>query len=242
MIKLEGVTKRFGDVVAVDDVSFEVISGEIVGFLGPNGAGKTTTMRLITGFLAADTGSITVEELDVQAEPVKVKQKIGYLPEDNPLYPYLQVEEYLKFIAEVRQLSLNDYYDRLISVCGLKQVLHKSISQLSRGFRQRVGLAAAMIHNPAVLILDEPTSGLDPNQIIEIRSLIKELGQEKTVILSTHILSEVEATCDRIIIIDKGRIVGQGTVKALTTDVDKSLEQVFRELTLGQETEKEKVG
>ncbi|MBU0708967.1 ATP-binding cassette domain-containing protein [Patescibacteria group bacterium] len=238
MIKLENVTKKFGQTIAVDKVSFEAKSGEILGFLGPNGAGKTTTMRLITGFMKPDQGEILVDGLNVTTEPVEVKKRIGYLPEDNPLYQYQKVNEYLEFIAGVREVARNERFDKLIQTCGLVEVISKTIGKLSKGYRQRVGLAAAMLHDPPVLIMDEPTSGLDPNQIVEIRSLIKELGKEKTVILSTHILSEADATCDRVIIINKGRIVGQGTVRELTTDADKSLEQVFREVTLGEGQDK----
>ncbi|MBU1110384.1 ATP-binding cassette domain-containing protein [Patescibacteria group bacterium] len=233
MIELKEVTKKFNNTIAVDNISLKVKQGEVLGFLGPNGAGKTTTMRLITGFLAPDSGSVIVDNMSVEIKPVEIKKRIGYLPEDNPLYTYFTAREYLNFIAAAREVTTDDGFKKLTRVCGINEIIDKSISQLSRGYRQRVGLAATMLHDPMILILDEPTSGLDPNQIAEIRSLIKELGKEKTVILSTHILSEVEATCDRVIIIDKGRIVGNGTVKELTTDVNKSMEEVFRELTLG---------
>ncbi|OQX51325.1 multidrug ABC transporter ATP-binding protein [candidate division CPR3 bacterium 4484_211] len=235
MIELKNVTKRFGLKAAVEDVSFEVKAGEILGFLGPNGAGKTTTMRLITGFFPADEGQIIVDGLKVGESPVEVKRRIGYLPEDNPLYHFLKVREYLRFIAEVRGITDQSQVEEMIEVCGIQEVLKKEIQKLSKGYRQRVGLAAAMLHKPPVLIMDEPTSGLDPNQIVEIRELIKELGKEKTVILSTHILSEVELTCNRVIIISHGKIVGQGNLRELTTDADKTLEEVFRELTLPTE-------
>lgn len=237
MIRLEEVSKSFGSTVAVDKVSFELQKGQILGFMGPNGAGKTTTMRLITGYLSPDQGQVLIGDLEVAREPVKAKQLIGYLPEDNPLYTYLTPREYLNFIADSRQVPLDERFDHLIEVCGIKRVLDRRISELSKGYRQRVGLAAAMIHDPPILILDEPTSGLDPNQIVEIRGLIKELGKEKTVILSTHILSEVELTCDWAIIIDKGKLVARGTVDELTEDAAKSLEEVFRELTLSPKGE-----
>lgn len=197
----------------MDNVSFSVKSGEILGFLGPNGAGKSTTMKIITSFWPLTSGSVEVGGMAVSANSLKVREKIGYLPETVPLYDDMRVYEYLKFIAEIRGMKKDEIKDRMkevIDICGLSKVIFKTIEELSKGFRQRVGLAQAITHNPDILILDEPTAGLDPNQIIEIRNLIKELGRKKTVILSSHILSEVSATCDRVVIINNGRIAGEG--------------------------------
>lgn len=217
-ISVEHLTKKYGDQKAVDDISFEVKTGEVVGFLGPNGAGKSTTMKMITCYMAPNAGKITMEGLDVDTDTEKIKKMIGYLPENNPLYTDMGIIDYLKFCAEIQGVPKNEVSQRVhevIDVCGLNLERHKKIGELSKGFRQRVGLAQAMVHNPEILVLDEPTSGLDPNQIIEIRKLIKKLGKEKTVILSSHILSEVEATCDRILIIHKGKIVADGTSETL---------------------------
>ncbi|HQN93102.1 MAG TPA: ATP-binding cassette domain-containing protein [Prolixibacteraceae bacterium] len=217
-IKLENLTKIYDYQKAVDNISFEVKTGEILGFLGPNGAGKTTTMKAITCYLSPDSGDIKVGGLSVLQNPSAVKKNIGYLPENNPLYADMAVIDYLKFAAELQNVPKEKIKDRLwemIQVCGLKNEKHKKIRELSKGYKQRVGLAQAMIHDPKILILDEPTTGLDPNQIVEIRELIRRIGREKTVILSSHILAEVEATCDRIIIINKGRIVADGTSEEL---------------------------
>jgi ABC-2 type transport system ATP-binding protein len=217
-IKLENITKIYGSQKAVDNISFEVKTGEILGFLGPNGAGKTTTMKAISCFLSPNHGDIKVGGISVLDYPEKVKKHIGYLPENNPLYNDMPVIDYLKFVARLHGLPNDKIRDRIyemIQVCGLKGEKHKKIRELSKGYRQRVGLAQALIHDPAVLILDEPTTGLDPNQIVEIRALIKKIGREKTVLLSSHILAEVEATCDRIIIINKGKIVAEGTSEEL---------------------------
>ncbi len=210
MIEVTNLTKRFGMTVAVDDISFTVNRGEILGFLGPNGAGKTTTMRILTCFLVANSGTVKVGDHDVMEEPVQVRELIGYLPESAPLYTDMQVDDYLEFIARARGIPKKEFpksLDRVVHWCGLKEVLKSNIGELSKGYNQRVGLAQAMIHDPDILILDEPTSGLDPNQIVEIRNLIRTIGQEKTVILSTHILHEVSAVCKRIIIIDHGKII-----------------------------------
>lgn len=218
MIKVDHLRKLYGDFAAVDDISFEIKKGEIVGLLGPNGAGKTTTMRVLTGFLPATSGEVTINGHDVFENPLGVKQSIGYLPENAPLYQDMKVEEYLEYVSDLRGLSKTQKRKRIREVAeqtGLTPRLRQEIGHLSKGFRQRVGLAQALIHDPEVLILDEPTSGLDPNQIIEIRSLIKAIGKEKTVILSTHILSEAEATCDRVLIINKGKIVASGTSQEL---------------------------
>jgi ABC-2 type transport system ATP-binding protein len=219
MIEVRNLSKRFGTTLAVDDVSFDIPQGEVVGFLGPNGAGKTTTMRILTCFLPADAGRVRVAGYDTFENPVEVRQKIGYLPESAPLYLDMGVVEYLQFVAGIRGIPAPETGRRIrhmVDVCGLGPMLQKDIGQLSKGFRQRVGLAATLIHDPEVLVLDEPTTGLDPNQIIEIRELIREIGRQKTVILSTHILPEVEATCARVLIINEGRIVASGTTDELT--------------------------
>jgi ABC-2 type transport system ATP-binding protein len=219
MIKVEGLTKRYARTVAVNDVSFEVEKGQIVGFLGPNGAGKTTTMRILTCFLPPTAGKATIAGFDVQEQPMEVKKRIGYLPETPPLYPEMEVWEYLDFAGQLKGISKGDIkgkVDDVVGRCGLGDVRTKLISKLSKGYRQRVGIAQAIIHNPDVLILDEPTSGLDPAQIIEIRNLLKHLSGDHTIILSTHILSEVEHSCERVIIISQGNIVAQDSVLNLT--------------------------
>lgn len=213
-IRIENLTKKFGGQRAVDNISFEVKTGEILGFLGPNGAGKTTTMRIITNYLAAAEGEVYIGGKSIRENAQELKIHIGYLPENNPLYPEMPVIDYLEFAASLQGVPKERITERIIEmvrVCGLNSEKHKKIGELSKGYRQRVGLAQAMIHDPEILILDEPTAGLDPNQIAEIRKLIRELGKEKTVILCTHILPEVEATCDRILIINRGRIVADGT-------------------------------
>lgn len=217
-IVIENLTKKYGVQKAVNNISFEVKTGEVVGFLGPNGAGKSTTMKMITCFMAPSSGDVKLDGLSVLSDAEDVKKKIGYLPENNPLYTDMPIVEYLRFVAEIQGVAKANIPNRIaemIEMCGLQVEKHKKINELSKGYRQRVGLAQAMIHDPEVLILDEPTTGLDPNQIIEIRKLIKKLGKEKTVILSSHILSEVEATCDRILIINKGRIVADGSSDTL---------------------------
>lgn len=217
-IQVTNLTKIYGDQKAVDQLSFEVQKGEVIGFLGPNGAGKSTTMKAMTGFIAPTSGQIWIEDVDVSKEPLTIKKKIGYLPENNPLYTDMAIIDYLRFCAEVQGVDsalISDRIREMIDRCGLQQERHKKISELSKGYRQRVGLAQAIIHDPDILILDEPTTGLDPNQIVEIRKLIRELGREKTVILSSHILSEVEATCDRILIINQGVLVADGTADDL---------------------------
>jgi ABC-2 type transport system ATP-binding protein len=217
-IRVENLTKVYGDQKAVDDISFTIKTGEVVGFLGPNGAGKSTTMKMITCYMAATGGNIMLDDLRADQHPQQIKKKIGYLPENNPLYTEMAIIDYLKFCAEIQGIQKSEVPSRIrtmIDMCGLNVERHKKIGELSKGYRQRVGLAQAMIHDPEVLILDEPTTGLDPNQIVEIRKLIKELGKEKTVILSSHILSEVEATCDRILIINRGKIVADGSSETL---------------------------
>ncbi len=222
MIKIENLTKKFGDTIILDNINFEVRDGEILGFLGPNGAGKTTTMKIITSFWMPTKGTVIVNGIDVNKTPFEARKKIGYLPETVPLYDDMRVYEYLKFVAEVRGIKKNNLKEsikKVVKDCGLSDVIKKPIDELSKGYRQRVGLAQAIIHNPEILILDEPTTGLDPNQIIEIRDLIKKIGKEKTVILSTHILSEVDATCDRVVVINKGKIVGEGTPTELAQKI-----------------------
>lgn len=213
-LKVAEIKRFFGNVAAVDGVSFEIDVPSVVGFLGPNGAGKTTMMRIITGFLSASHGTVFVDDDEVNPDNFKIRSKIGYLPESNPLYVELEVHEYLKFTGELSGLSVRVTESRLdyvIDRCGLEEVLYEPIRTLSKGFKQRVGLAQAIIHDPELLLLDEPTSGLDPNQVVEIRNLISELAQEKFVILSTHILSEVQALCDRVLIINKGKLVLDAT-------------------------------
>ncbi len=218
-ISINNVTKLYGEQKALDNVSFEIKTGEIVGFLGPNGAGKSTLMKIITGFLPPTTGDVFVNSMNVVDEPERVKQIIGYLPEHNPLYLEMYVKEFLEFIAGIYKIKENrpKRIKEIIEQTGLGIEQHKKIGALSKGFRQRVGLAQALIHDPEVLILDEPTTGLDPNQIIEIRNLISEVGKSKTVMLSTHIMQEVEAICDRVIIINKGKVVADKAADQITS-------------------------
>jgi ABC-2 type transport system ATP-binding protein len=217
-IVVEHLTKMYGTQRAVDDISFQVNTGEILGFLGPNGAGKTTTMKAITTFLTPTEGMIRVGPFSIYEQPLEIRKHVGYLPENNPLYNELPVIDYLHFVAKLHSVPPEKIKHRIremVAVCGLEGEKHKKIGELSKGYRQRVGLAQALIHDPDVLVLDEPTSGLDPNQIIEIRDLIRRIGKEKTVFLSSHILAEVEATCDRILIINKGKIVADGSAEEL---------------------------
>jgi ABC-2 type transport system ATP-binding protein len=218
MIRIRNLTKYYDTHRAVDDLSVEINAGEIIGLLGPNGAGKTTTMRILTGYLRPSSGTILVKDLDVTEDPLEVKRLIGYLPESAPLYPDMLTYDYLWYVASVHGIQGKDIRSRigeLSGICGLQEVMHKPIKELSRGYKQRVGLAHAMMNDPEILVLDEPTSGLDPNQIVQIRSIIKRMGEKKTVILSTHILSEAEATCDRIVIINRGKLVADGTPESL---------------------------
>jgi ABC-2 type transport system ATP-binding protein len=217
-IVIENLTKRYGTQKAVDNISLKVATGEILGFLGPNGAGKTTTMKIITSFIAADEGKVYIGGKLLADNYYELKKHIGYLSENNPLYHDMAVIDFLNFCAKIQGIEKSRIPDRvteMIRITGLKREKHKKIGELSKGYQQRVGLAQAIIHDPEILLLDEPTSGLDPNQIVEIRKLIRELGSEKTVILCTHILPEVEATCDRIFIINKGKIVADGTAESL---------------------------
>lgn len=233
-ISVKNIVKTYGTQRAVDGISFEIPSGEIVGFIGPNGAGKSTTMKIITGFLSDFEGEVLVNGIDVRQNPIEVKKSIGYLPEHNPLYLEMYVKEYLMFVAKIYGLNKDTekIVDEIIKRVGLEKEVHKKISMLSKGYRQRVGLAAVLVHDPKVLILDEPTTGLDPNQLIEIRSLIEAEGKSKTIMLSTHIMQEVEAICDRVIIINNGHIVANDTAENIKKD--KSLEEVFHELTQKQ--------
>ena len=236
MIKINNLTKYFGETKAVDGIDFEIKKGEIIGFLGPNGAGKTTTVRVITCFLPPTSGTVEIDGLNVRDNSLEIRRKIGYLPENTPLYNDMNVYEFLRYIAELRKipkLEQNSRIKKMVEISGLGDVLGKNIGTLSKGYNQRVGLAQAMIHDPEILILDEPTSGLDPNQIVEIRNLIKQLGREKTVILCTHILPEVQATCNRAIIINRGKIAADGTMEELENAATGS-ERIFIEVQIGE--------
>ncbi len=237
MIHIDRLCKSYGPVQALSDVSLSVTTGEIVGLLGPNGAGKTTAMKIVTCYMPPSSGSVSVDGVDVLADPLAVRQRIGYLPEHNPLYLDMSVDEYLKFSARLHRIPAGEHaaaMGKAIHKCGLDEYRHRLIGHLSKGYRQRVGLAQAILHDPDVLVLDEPTTGLDPNQILEIRSLIKELGREKTVILSTHIMQEVQAVCSRVLIINRGRIVADDTADNLLAQ--RSGKARFH-LVLGQEAE-----
>lgn len=216
-IEIKNVTKIYGNQKAVDNISFSVQKGEIVGFLGPNGAGKTTTMKILTSYIPASEGEAKVCDYNVEESAQVVRKKIGYLPEHNPLYKEMYIREYLRFVAGLHKISKpKDRIEELIALTGLRREAHKKIGELSKGYRQRVGLAQALIHDPEVLILDEPTTGLDPNQLLEIRNLIRNLGKEKTVLFSSHIMQEVQALCDRVIIINRGKIVADDSIEMLT--------------------------
>ena len=233
-IQVTNLTKVYGTQRAVDGISFSLKPGEIVGFLGPNGAGKSTTMKILTGYLNSTSGEATVADFDVSQQPMPARKAIGYLPEHNPLYLDMYVREFLLFSGKLygmRGAALKSRVEEMIALCGLEVEKRKKIGQLSKGYRQRVGLAQSFLHDPAVLILDEPTTGLDPNQIQEIRELIRTAGHNKTVLFSTHIMQEVEALCDRVIIINKGRVVSDSSLEALR-QTGKSLEETFRSLTV----------
>ena len=225
-IEVKNITKLYGEQKALNNVSFFIKKGEIVGFLGPNGAGKSTMMKIITGYINASEGEVFVNDFDISTHKIEVQKSIGYLPENNPLYLEMYVREYLRFNASVHKIP-KDEIENIIFKVGLTPEAHKKISQLSKGYRQRVGLAAALLHNPEVLILDEPTTGLDPNQLAEIRSLIKEVGKDKTVLFSTHILQEVEAICDRVILIHNGQIIADKNLKELTGSQEQLIEVEF---------------
>ncbi|MDI9309088.1 MAG: gliding motility-associated ABC transporter ATP-binding subunit GldA [Limnohabitans sp.] len=224
-IEIKNISKSYGSQKALDSISFTIKKGEIVGFLGPNGAGKSTLMKILTTFISANEGSAKVNGYDVKNDTIEVQKSVGYLPEHNPLYLDLYVREYLTFNADVYKVS-KDRIDEVITLTGLTPEAHKKIGQLSKGYRQRVGLATALLHNPEVLILDEPTTGLDPNQLVEIRDLIKNIGKDKTVFLSTHIMQEVEAICDRVIIINKGKIVTDNNIDNLVTEITEQVIEV----------------
>ena len=221
MITVEGVTKRYGDVLAVDDLSFEVARGEVVGFLGPNGAGKSTTMKMITGTLQPDEGAVLFDGASIGDDLTAAKRRVGYLPESNPLYEELLVAEYLEYVAELRGLSVEETRSGVsdaVDETDIGSVFYRPIGECSKGYRQRIGLAGAILHRPEVLILDEPTEGLDPNQRVEIRRLVGSLGRERTVLLSTHVMQEVEATCSRLVILSRGRLAAEGGVQELIAD------------------------
>ncbi len=226
MIHVENLTKYYNDFCAVDQINIDIQKGEILGLLGPNGAGKTTTLRMLTGYFPPTSGDIRIKDLNIQEHLLEIKKLIGYLPESAPLYHDMLVYDYLGYVADIRELDRskkNSRIRQLVDLCSLENIMHKVIGELSRGLKQRVGVAHAMMNDPEILILDEPTSGLDPNQIVEIREIIRQIGREKTVILSTHILSEAEATCDRVIVINQGKIVADGSVDMLkqTTGEDR---------------------
>jgi ABC-2 type transport system ATP-binding protein len=228
MVEVSHLTKYYGDFSAIRDVSFSAERGQILGFLGPNGAGKTTTMRIITGFMPATQGTVTVDGFDIAQQPLEVRRHIGYLPENPPLYSDMTVHSYLKFVGRIKGVpkkQIESSLEKVMEMCFLTQVASQTIRHLSKGYRQRVGLAQALVHNPPVLILDEPTIGLDPKQIIEIRGLIKGLSENRTVILSTHILPEVSQICDKVVIINEGKVVAEKPLKELTREL--SLESVF---------------
>jgi ABC-2 type transport system ATP-binding protein len=228
MIEVKSLTKLYGSFVAIRDVSFKAERGQILGFLGPNGAGKTTTMRIITGFMPATSGTVLVDGLDIFTQSLEARRRIGYLPENPPLYADMRVDDYLRFVARlrgVRRDKLEDAVEHVTEVCGLDEVSHRICGQLSKGFKQRVGIAQALVHDPPVLVLDEPTIGLDPRQIHEIRGLVRGLAGDRTIVLSTHILPEVSQICDKVVIIAEGRVVLEESLKALPAGT--SLEDVF---------------
>jgi ABC-2 type transport system ATP-binding protein len=234
-IIISQLTKQYGPQKAIDAISFEVKKGDIIGFLGPNGAGKSTTMKITTGYLAATSGTVSVNGVEVHQDPIAVKKMIGYLPEHNPLYLDMYVKEFLGFMGSLFGLKgkqLDNRVAEVIAMVGLEPEQHKKIEQLSKGYRQRVGLAHALIHDPEILILDEPMTGLDPNQILEIRKLIQEIGRNKTVVFSTHIMQEVEAICNRVVIINRGKIVADDSLANLKNE-NQNLEETFRSLTNG---------
>jgi ABC-2 type transport system ATP-binding protein len=233
MIHVENLTKYFGSLCAVDQINLDIQKGEILGLLGPNGAGKTTTLRMLTGFIRPSSGTIRVKDFNIEEHSLEIRKLLGYLPESAPLYHDMLVYDYLCYVADIRELEKKKKLPRIremAGLCGLNEVMHKPVSELSKGYKQRVGLAHAMMKDPEILVFDEPTSGLDPNQIIEIREIIRTIGKEKTVILSTHILSEAEATCDRVVIINQGKIVADGNMESLKQSAsgDYSIHLAFR--------------
>lgn len=238
MIKVNQLVKSYGPIKAVDGISFEVSKGEVLGFLGPNGAGKSTTMKMLTCFLAPDSGTATVGGCDIIADPVGVRQRIGYVPENAPLYEEMSVTDFLKFVGKVRGMepgAVRAGIDRVIGQCALQGVERQMVGTLSKGYKRRVGLAQALLHDPEILILDEPTDGLDPNQKHDVREMIRAMGQEKCIVISTHILEEVDAVCSRAIIIAKGRVLADGTPAELTAKGKGKLDDYFRQITTGEE-------
>lgn len=237
MIKVENLTKYYGDLCALDNINFEVKKGEILGLLGPNGAGKTTTYRILTGYLRPTSGNIHVKDYDIYENQIEIKRLIGYLPESAPIYPYMIVFEYLNYVADVKGVEKKkkiSHIQELAELCSLNEVMHMTVAELSKGYRQRVGIAHALMGDPEILVLDEPTSGLDPNQIAETREIIKRIGKKKTIVFSTHILSEAEATCDRMIILNDGKIVADSRLSDLRDSLNiESFEDIFRKLTKG---------
>ena len=239
MIHVENLSKYYNELCAVDQINFDIPKGQILGLLGPNGAGKTTTLRMLTGFLRPSSGTVRVKNYLIDQHPVEIKKLLGYLPESAPLYHDMLVYDYLDFVAAIREIEQQAKSARiktLADLCGLNEVMHQPIAELSKGYKQRVGLAHAMMNDPEILVLDEPTSGLDPNQIVEIRKIIRQVGREKTIILSTHILSEAEATCDRVIIINHGKIVADGNAASLkhTTGQDNLIRIVLKDAAEAQ--------
>ncbi len=246
MIEISNLTKYYGDLCALDNINLSIEKGMILGLLGPNGAGKTTALRIITGYLSPTSGDVVAKGISVEEDPLAIKKMIGYLPESSPLYQDMLVFDFLNYVADIRRIEKSGRMERLrelAGICGLKEVMHRPIHELSKGYKQRVGLAHAMMSDPEILILDEPTSGLDPNQIMEIRDIIKRIGKEKTIILSTHILSEVEATCDRVVIINRGRIVADGSTGELkeSSESEYSINLILRGASEG-DVEKELAG
>ena len=240
MIKVENLSKDYGSVKAVKSISFELKDGQVVGFLGANGAGKSTTLKIMTGYISPSSGNVFYGEKSIQGDTSEIQKDIGYLPELNPLYSEMIVHDYLKFISEVRGISENDFknaFQKVVEECSLNAVAHRTIANCSKGYKQRIGLAAALIHDPKILILDEPVTGLDPNQIVEIRELIKKLGKEKIVLMSSHILQEIQATVDRIIIINEGSIVADGSSEELLSDSAKGKADLKLEVSNADEND-----
>ena len=240
MIKVENLSKNYGSVKAVRSISFELKDGQVVGFLGANGAGKSTTLKIMTGYISPSSGNVFYGEKNIQDDTSEIQKDIGYLPELNPLYSEMIVHDYLKFISEVRGISENDFknaFQKVVEECSLNAVAHRTIANCSKGYKQRIGLAAALIHDPKILILDEPVTGLDPNQIVEIRELIKKLGKEKIVLMSSHILQEIQATVDRIIIINEGSIVADGSSEELLNDSAKGKADLKLEVSNADEND-----
>ena len=240
MIKVENLSKNYGSVKAVKSISFELEDGQVVGFLGANGAGKSTTLKIMTGYISPSSGNVFYGEKNIQDDTSEIQKDIGYLPELNPLYSEMIVHDYLKFISEVRGISENDFknaFQKVVEECSLNAVAHRTIANCSKGYKQRIGLAAALIHDPKILILDEPVTGLDPNQIVEIRELIKKLGKEKIVLMSSHILQEIQATVDRIIIINEGSIVADGSSEELLNDSAKGKADLKLEVSNADEND-----